>query len=121
MRTVTISGGRVELHADGLTVTHLPGGHVPARAQDTDEYRQRAHDLGYGDDTALMSREHELAHTMLAGWLGLPYSPTLQGVATGDTWPHWHLEEAAVLALQAYARALGVSIVDLAKESSCIP
>lgn len=116
---VPVPGGVVELHASGLTTTRYPGlAPVDAVAQDSDEYRARALALGYGDDTALMSREHEMSHHLLARLLGLPCSPTMRGIALhatgiGPYWPAWGKEEAAVLALQAYARAAGVSLVGL--------
>jgi hypothetical protein len=112
MKTIPIPGGVVELHEGGLTVTRYPGllG-IPVLAQQTVAYFERALALGYGGDTARMSRDHELAHHLLARALGLPHSPTLYGVASGQEWPHWRLEEAAVLALQAYALAAGADIV----------
>lgn len=119
---LTAPGGVVELHAHGLTTTRYPGlPPVDALAQDSDEYRARAVSLGYGDDTACMSREHELGHALLARLLGLPYSPTLYGLALhadaqGPYWPSWRTEEASVLALQRYARAAGVDLVARAVE-----
>src|SRR6185312_3200388 len=105
----------------GLTVTTLADGkRVPACPEDTDAYRQRARDLGYGDDTALMSREHEVAHSLLAALLGLDESPTMRGVADDDFWPYWHAEEAAVLGLQAFARAAGVDLIEAARRFSRI-
>jgi hypothetical protein len=119
---VSIHLGRARIEFDGdLTTTVLPAGKVPAVPQDNDEYRARAEALGYGDDTALMSREHEIGHALLAVWLGQPYSPTLFGVATGQHWPHWHDEEAAVLALQRYARVLGVDLVRVAERRDPSP
>lgn len=75
-----------------------------------------AHDLGYGGDTWAMSRDHELIHSWLAVWRGLPFSPTLWAVSRGDK----HLaadlirewEEGDVLALQKYLK-LGVCDPDL--------
>lgn len=120
-----VPGGVVELHAHGLTVTRYPTlAPVDALAQDTDEYRARALALGYGEDAGLMSREHELGHHLLAGLLRLPCSPTMRGLALvatgiGPHWPAWRKEEAAVLALQAYARAAGVSLVEIAGGGPC--
>ena len=65
-----------------------------------------------------MNETHDLAHTLLAVMLGLPASPTLAGVASGKHWPHWHREEAAVLALQGYAAAAGVDLRDVAERLS---
>jgi hypothetical protein len=115
MRTLRIGSTEIDLHDDGLTVTRLAdGAEIPARAQEDNAYIERALLLGYGTDTAAMSREHEVCHSLLAAWLGLPESPTLRGVADGSFWPHWHLEEAAVLAIQAFARAAGVDLVEVA-------
>lgn len=115
VRMLNIDTTLVCLHDDGLTTTTLPNGYsVDARAQDDPTYRARAESLGYGEDTARMSREHGLGHVLLAHWLGLPASPTMQGVASGEHWPLWQTEEAAVLALQAFANAAGVSLEALA-------
>ena len=40
-----------------------------------------AHELGYGDDTWVMSRDHELSHTWLAHLEGRPFSPTMWRLA----------------------------------------
>jgi hypothetical protein len=89
---------------------------VPAEPEDTDAYRARAIALGYGSDTAAMSRDHELGHHLLAHWLGLPHSPTLYAVAGGNLdHPLWRLEEGAVLALQAFAMAQGLRLEDVAR------
>lgn len=112
---ISLGGMTIERHTDGLTVTRLAdGAEIHARPQDDGTYRARAVSLGYGADTAAMSREHELGHAILATMLGLPESPTLRGVADGNYWPNWREEEAAVLALQAYARAAGVGLEDIA-------
>lgn len=49
-----------------------------------------AADLGYGDDTWLMSRDHELAHTWLAHLDGRPWSPTMWRLAhpSGEDLPN---------------------------------
>ena len=92
---------------------------VPAEPEDTDAYRARAIALGYGSDTAAMSRDHELGHHLLAHWLGLPHSPTLHAIAGGNlNHPLWRLEEGAVLALQAFAMAQGIRLEDLARRAS---
>ena len=38
-------------------------------------------ELGYGDDTWMMSRDHELSHTWLAHLDGRPWSPTMWRLA----------------------------------------
>jgi hypothetical protein len=113
---LNLAGAVIELHDSGLTRTLYAWGDVPAWPQDDEAYRARAFELGYGADTALMSREHELMHHLIAHWLGLPLSPTLAAVASGSVDDDWRLEEAAVLAIQAFARAKGINLVDLAKK-----
>jgi hypothetical protein len=115
MRIIRLAGAEIELHDTGYTVTRYPEGEVPAIPQDTDEYRARAESLGYGSDTARMSREHELAHHITAALLGLPCSPTMMGQAIGKHAVCWRQEEAAVLALQAFARCVGVDLEAVAE------
>lgn len=62
-----------------------------------------------------MSRAHEVTHSLLAHWLGLPESPTMRGVADGSYWPEWEAEEAAVLGVQRFARMAGVDLLQLTK------
>lgn len=76
---------------------------VTAVAQGTAEYQARARSLGYRDGEE-MNREHDACHSILCCWLGLPFSPTLYGLATGEPAPErfrqW--EEELVLAFQAW-------------------
>ncbi len=90
----------------GLYASHLgqPGQEELARS------------LGYSDATA-MNRHHDLTHSLLAHWLGLPHSPTLRGIADKNYWPHHKLEEAAVLAVQAYALAAGIDLIKVAEHA----
>lgn len=91
--------------------TTLPCGEViPATPHETDGYRRTAAEHGYGSDTLRLCQEHELVHVALADWLRLLVSPTLQGVADGRDWEHAWIEEAAVLAVQRYARTLGLDL-----------
>jgi hypothetical protein len=127
---IRVPGGVAELHGHGLTTTRLRG-FVPVDAvpHDTDEYRARARSLGYPDDAAgllRMSREHELCHSLLAGWLGLPCSPTMRGIALrtagiGPWFPEWRAEEACVLAVQRFARVCDVDLVALATKTGDHP
>ena len=95
--------------------THLPDGAVVRAApHDGDpEYAGRAQTLGYGDDIALLCRHHELAHSWLAGLMGLDYSPTFWAVAHPDdrriSDQYIQQEEARVLAFQ---RAVMTGYVD---------
>jgi hypothetical protein len=57
------------------------GHKVPAAPQDQPQYRAIAHETGYGPDIWRQCLEHEMAHTVLAEYRGLPYSPTLWAVA----------------------------------------
>lgn len=62
------------------------GTKVPAAPQDTQEYVDRACELGYlydPDPAWSMCRSHEIAHTRLSQLLGEPYSQTLWAVAHG--------------------------------------
>lgn len=94
--------------APGYTETcYHDGTKVIATPQDSDQYREQAMALGYGSDTAALSREHEILHTFLAEKLGFGSSPTLWAVAhgqTGEVAPVWEQEEeeAWTLAFQAY-------------------
>lgn len=111
-RVLTIGLTTVELWP-GVARTTLPDGAVVMAApHDTDEYRSRAYDLGYGDDTARMAVEHDLAHVLVAELLGLPESPALRAAAGGSP-PAWltDREEHAVLALQLFANSAGVDLI----------
>lgn len=90
------------------TVLH-DGKIVPAVPHDTDIYRATALRLGYGADTAALCIEHEIAHVALAHFLMLPESPVMRAVADGDftNAALLDLEEAAVLAVQAFSRVAG--------------
>jgi hypothetical protein len=110
MKTIRLAGADIRIYADALTVTVYPEGEVAAYPQATDGYQAQARELGYGTDTARMSRDHELTHHILAHLLGLPCSPTLMGIAISKHATCWREEEAAVLALQKLARMLGVDL-----------
>src|SRR5436190_16441480 len=110
-----IAGAEITFNGN-LTLTQYPHGMVKAWPQDNEAYRKRAFDLGYDQDTALMSREHEIAHHLLAHALDLPHSPTLWAIAGGRVYGSWMLEEAAVLALQAFTRAKEIDLVAAARK-----
>lgn len=119
---ITLAGAAIELRENGDTITLYPDGAlVEACAQDNDVYRATARANGYGEDTALLSREHELGHHLICHMLRLPHSPTMRAVAIGQGDPTGPLEEAAVMALQRFARAVGASLVDAARWHSARP
>lgn len=69
-----------------VIATHYPDGTIAFGVpQDTDDYRATAKNLGYGDDTWLMTVEHELMHTALAEIRGEDHS--------GSIWAQAHKPE----------------------------
>ncbi len=94
----------------GYTETcYHDGTRVTATPEDSDPYRANAAALGYGTDTASLSRDHEILHTFLAEALGYGSSPTLWAVAHNfgeATAPIWEQEEEETwtLAFQSYLR-----------------
>lgn len=101
----------VEVYETGTRIVFPDGSVVPGEPEDTDSYRETAEKHGYGADTTALCIEHELMHVALAHWLGVT-SPTMDALTGNDPGiPIRQLEEAAVLAIQKYARALGISLV----------
>ena len=96
--------------APGYTETcYHDGTRVTATPEDSDSYRANAAALGYGADTASLSRDHEILHTFLAEALGYGSSPTLWAVAhnfEGEVALLWEQEEEEswTLAFQSYLR-----------------
>jgi len=94
----------------GYTETcYHDGTRVTATPEDSDQYRANAVELGYGTDTASLSRDHEILHTFLAEALGYGSSPTLWAVAhnfEGAVALLWEQEEEETwtLAFQSYLR-----------------
>jgi hypothetical protein len=101
---------RIEVLPTGSRIT-LPSGEVVLGApHDTDAYRATARQLGYGDDTLAMCRDHDPLHALLAGWLGLEVSyGMLDGAGRLDPADAEKAaaEEAAVLAVQRFMRLAG--------------
>jgi ribosomal protein L32 len=98
--------------------TTLPGGAVvEGEPHDTDAYRQTAQAHGYGADVARLNRCHETGHTLLAHWLGLPCSNVFARLSAGhhEADDVTRAEEAAVLAIEAFANAVGVDLVEVAR------
>lgn len=76
---------------------------IEGRPHDTEEYRATARNLGYGDDTLSMCREHDPLHAGLCAWLGFGDSFALRCAAgLRDEDEISAAEEAAVLAVQKF-------------------
>ena len=102
-----------------VTTTLHGGAVVHAEPHDTPEYAETAARLGYGADVARMNRDHELMHSLIAAWLGLPESPVMRAVADG-TWQHdpgglLALEEEACCIMQRLAMAWNVDLLTLTR------
>ncbi len=61
------------------------GTKVGATPNRDDESLRLCAELGYGDDTWVMSRDHELSHTWLAHLEDRPWSPTMWRLAHPDS------------------------------------
>jgi hypothetical protein len=117
--TETFALAGCTVHVQGTSVeTLLPGGRrvLGMPIHDAD-YRATARKLGYGSNVARLNVEHELTHTLVAHWLGVPCSPVFRRVASGDHEADdlTRLEEGAVLAIQAYAVAIGLDLIEIAR------
>ena len=108
----------IRLFGPDYTETVIADLSVPAAPNGDPDQARLVHDLGYGDDIALMCREPEIAHTLIAHLLLDRPSPVLCGVALGSHVPQSWFEEGAAIALQRWARFLGVSLVDVARRLS---
>lgn len=125
--TLHIGASRLEIWPD-CVVTILPGpepsSKLLAAPQDNDAYRETAARHGYATSPAGLMRlcaEHEATHSWLASILGLNESPTLRAVADNSPNPPielMQLEEAAVMAIQAFAMAAQVNILDAIEKLS---
>jgi hypothetical protein len=102
----------------GLTITTLAdGSKVTADHAEQPGQADIAEGLGYSSAEA-MNVQHDMLHSLIAHWLGLDGSPTLKGVAAGRHFPRWREEENAVFALAAYANAIGVDLMEVARRYS---
>jgi hypothetical protein len=99
------STGAVTRFADGSSYGALP--------HDEPHYHAVAHRLGYCGDIMLYCREHELAHHLIAEEFG-SHSPVIWALAHGEVPPRMiaAAEEALVMALQRYARANEVPLIE---------
>ena len=104
------------------TTTFADGSSVTARHDDIHGVGQvrRARRLGYPSAEA-MNIDHDPTHSLLAHWLGHPYSPTLYAQAHGAQDPWWWLEEHAVFAVQRLAVAWGVDLLARAQHYAGVP
>jgi hypothetical protein len=75
--------GKRATHTAMVSSLRCPGSHYQDGSvaygcpQDTDSYRATARELGYGDDTWALTREHEILHTALAELRGERHSRSL--------------------------------------------
>lgn len=115
VRILKFDGITIHVYPDSTLIEYEDGSLVPGTPEDTDEYRATAERYGYGDDTTRLCIDHEIMHVALSQWLGLADSPTMQSVRTGDPGDRQirDHEEAAVLAVQQFARMVGVDVVEL--------
>lgn len=74
----------VTLSRAGADVTLPSGDEIEARASATGAAVITAVKLGYDGDTTAMVREWCYLHAQLCHVLGLPHSPTLEGLAQGN-------------------------------------
>jgi hypothetical protein len=102
----------VQLADWGCTTTLPDGRIIHAAPQPGEGYAETARHLGYGPNVLAMTHEHDACHAALAHLVGLPVSPVLSTVAGRPIHgPVEHgLEEDAAMALQRWARAIGVDL-----------
>jgi hypothetical protein len=102
----------IYVRTSGTLIHFADGRSVAGEPEDSAEYRATAERCGYGSDTLSLCIDHEIVHVALADWLGFD-SPTM--LAVRDEQPDQAcalrvLEEAAVLAIQQYAKAAGIDL-----------
>ena len=67
--------------------TFNDGSECPATSHDTHHYHVIAHRLGYGDDIASYTLEHEVMHSFVSEWFYDKPSPVLWAIAHGKMLP----------------------------------
>jgi hypothetical protein len=105
LRVMHLRDLQVRLWTHDYLDTLFPGGATcPALFAYDNASRDKARELGYGDDVWQMHADHDPLHTFLAHEQGMPWSPTLAWVAgIADTHPDARLvEEGIVTAFQRY-------------------
>jgi len=112
IKTLHFGTTKVEVYPDHTMITFADGFEVPGAPEDTDEYRATADKFGYGTDTLKLCQEHEVMHIAFCHWLGIQ-SPTMRRLQTNDESlaKMNRLEEAAVLAIQRFARECDIDLV----------
>src|SRR5215211_4666478 len=103
----------VELLGQGTRISWPDGTAVVGQPHETESYKETARKHGYGDDVSLLCIEHEVMHVALAHWLGFPSQVMDMQRGQQSSIHLQELEENAVLAIQAYMRAIGVAAVSL--------
>lgn len=96
------------------TITRFWGG-ASIVSDHSEQKGQTATAEKLGMSVEKMNQTHDLTHSLLAFWLGMPNSPTLKAVAKGNLYLHNAAEEEAVLAIQRWANLAGVDLLKLAK------
>jgi hypothetical protein len=114
IRTVVYTNGTVQRIFATWVETSLPD--LPTLyACPMLEQAETAAALGYGADVDALTRDHDFLHAWLADVLGLDASASLTLAAGGVADPDIAgAEEAAVMALQRFARLVGIDMAALA-------
>jgi hypothetical protein len=99
--------GTVVQHGPGWCITRLPCG-ATVRARANADSAASAQALGYGDDVAAMTRDHDYLHAVLCDRLGVPSHSLRLAAGLDHDAQLAALEEAAVCAVTRWGRAAGV-------------
>jgi hypothetical protein len=117
LKTWVIGNTQIELYSDEINTIISGVGNAfayPVGYPDVVEsYKETTRSLGYGENVLEMCFEHEAAHTLIAYWMGLPYSPVLYGIITGKAYEDFAYEESVVLQFQRYCKLHSISILGL--------
>jgi hypothetical protein len=116
-RTFHLGVCRVDVGERYTTTRFADGREIVGAHDEQPGQAELAASLGYPDAWHL-NRHHDLGHTFVSTMLGLPHSMTLRAIADGGVWPNYRLEEAAVLAVQSFALAAGIDLLDSAARHS---
>jgi hypothetical protein len=107
------NGTRVRIGSDWTLVTLPDGTEIYGEPEHGTGQAATARRLGYGGDVEAMCRDHDPLHAVLTDFLGLGRSYSLAfaaGVLPPEQKRLADLEEAAVLALQAFMRSAGLAL-----------